>query len=150
MYDYVNPRRAEWPEADYIVGNPPFIGGWKMREALGDGYVEALWKANTLPEKADFVMYWWDHAADLVAKGRCKRFGLITTNSITQVFQQRVIEKYRDRISIVYAIPDHPWIDSSDGAAVRISMTVGERGAVDGVLESVVNEEAGTLTTKSS
>ncbi len=144
VYDYVNPRRAEWPEADYIVGNPPFIGGWKMREALGDGYVEALWKANTLPEKADFVMYWWDHAADLVAKGRCKRFGLITTNSITQVFQQRVIEKYRDKVSVVYAIPDHPWIDSSDGAAVRISMTVGERGAVDGVLETVVNEEAGT------
>jgi hypothetical protein len=45
VYDYSNPRRAEWPEADYIVGNPPFIGkGERMREFLGDGYVESLRK----------------------------------------------------------------------------------------------------------
>ena len=23
---YINPKKAEWPEADYVVGNPPFIG----------------------------------------------------------------------------------------------------------------------------
>ena len=23
---YINPRRAEWPAADFVVGNPPFIG----------------------------------------------------------------------------------------------------------------------------
>jgi hypothetical protein len=38
---YVNPRQAEWPQADFIVGNPPFIGAGGMRAALGDGYVEA-------------------------------------------------------------------------------------------------------------
>ena len=27
---------AEWPEADYIVGNPPFLGGKLMRRGLGD------------------------------------------------------------------------------------------------------------------
>src|SRR5690606_28100456 len=26
-----NPRRAEWPEAEFIVGNPPFMGGKDLR-----------------------------------------------------------------------------------------------------------------------
>jgi hypothetical protein len=29
-------------------------------------------------------------------------------------------------LSLVYAIPDHPWVDSANGAAVRIAMTVGQ------------------------
>src|SRR5690606_26084990 len=28
---YVNPRKATWPEADFVVGNPPFIGNKRMR-----------------------------------------------------------------------------------------------------------------------
>jgi hypothetical protein len=41
-----NPRRPEWPQADYIVGNPPFIGGKDLRARLPEGYAEALWKAH--------------------------------------------------------------------------------------------------------
>jgi hypothetical protein len=40
VYTYVNPNPAEWPAADFIVGNPPFIGPARMRAALGDGYAE--------------------------------------------------------------------------------------------------------------
>ena len=55
---YVNPRKAEWPSADFVIGNPPFIGNKRMRNALGDGYVEALRRTWTgVPESADFVMY---------------------------------------------------------------------------------------------
>ena len=46
LYRYENPRRADWPEAEFIVGNPPFIGGKDMRAELGDGYAEAAWKAR--------------------------------------------------------------------------------------------------------
>ena len=82
-----DPRRPDWPEADYIVGNPPFIGGKDIRASLGDEKRQALWRAHPhINESADFVMYWWDRAADLVAKGHAKRFGFVTTNSITQVF----------------------------------------------------------------
>jgi len=83
------------PKADFIVGNPPFIGKLKMREALGDGYVEALrsvWKQ--VPDSADFVMYWWEQAADHVRGRNCRRFGLITTNSIAMVFNRRVVERH--------------------------------------------------------
>ena len=45
---------------------------------------------------------------------------------------------------LAYAIPDHPWVDSADGAAVRIAMTVGTAGASgEGRLLSVVDEREG-------
>src|SRR5205085_9635032 len=82
---YVNPRKAEWPEAEFIIGNPPFIGNWRMRSVLGDGYTEALRKTyRDVPESSDFVMYWWEQAANLVREGKIKRFGLIATNSLRQ------------------------------------------------------------------
>ena len=141
---YVNPRKAEWPQADFVVGNPPFIGNKYMRDALGSGYVEALraaWQA--VPESADFVMYWWHHAADFTRAGRLRQFGLITTNSLRQAFNRRVVEHHlsaNPRLSLAFAIPDHPWVDATDGAAVRIAMTVGEAGDGLGVLETVTSE----------
>ncbi|MGV0976859.1 MAG: class I SAM-dependent DNA methyltransferase, partial [Azonexus sp.] len=124
---YHNPRRAEWPAADYIVGNPPFIGAATLRAALGDGYVEALRSTwSEVPESADYVMYWWQHAAALVNAGAVQRFGFITTNSLKQTFNRRVVQQALDRgLHLAFAIPDHPWVDSADGAAVRIAMTVG-------------------------
>ena len=78
QWRYVNPRRAEWPQADFIVGNPPFIGaGTEMRAALGDGYVQTLHSTWTgVPQSADFVMYWWNHAAVLVRGCKVRSFGL--------------------------------------------------------------------------
>ena len=142
-----NPRRPDWPEADYIVGNPPFIGGKDIRSRLGEAYATALWKANPkINKSADFVMYWWDRAAEqLTRKGtRLKRFGFVTTNSITQEFSRRVIAKRmegRPPVSLIMAIPDHPWTKATrDAAAVRIAMTVAEAGKHDGVLLEVVSE----------
>lgn len=128
---YVNPRPAEWPAASFIVGNPPFIGAGSMRAALGDGYAQTLratWP--DVPESADFVMYWWHHAAVQVRAGTTRRFGFITTNSLRQTFNRRVIEGHlsasKNPLTLVFAVPDHPWVDSVQGAAVRIAMSVGE------------------------
>ncbi|SBT09282.1 conserved hypothetical protein [Candidatus Accumulibacter aalborgensis] len=142
---YINPRRAEWPQADFIVGNPPFIGAGGMRAALGDGYVEALRNAwKDVPESADLVMFWWHHAAQLVATGKSQRFGLITTNSLKQTFNRRVVQGALDKgVSLAFAVPDHPWVDSADGAAVRIAMTVGTMTGGDGRLLSVIDEREG-------
>lgn len=145
---YVNPRKGEWPQADFVIGNPPFIGNKRMREALGDGYVEALRGAwNDVPDSADFVMYWWHHAADLTREMKLRRFGLITTNSLRQSFNRRVIEHHmaaKPPLLLAFAIPDHPWVDSADGAAVRIAMTVGRTSSGDGVVAEVNAEhEAG-------
>ncbi len=154
IYDYADPKPAVWPKADFIVGNPPFIGKGGLRSDLGDGYTEALWAAHRdMPKSADFVMYWWNQAARLTAAaakkgggGQPRRFGFITTNSIRQTFNRRVIEKAlsgKPPLSLIYAIPDHPWMKSADRAAVRISMTVAGPGeACDGKLETVVSESA--------
>ncbi len=144
---FLDPRRAEWPEADYIVGNPPFIGNKRMRLALGDSYVEALRKAHPdVPETADLVMYWWDMAAERVRSGKARRFGLITTNSITQTFNRKVLQRHLEAtppLHIAFAVPDHPWVESTDGAAVRVAMTVGVSGNATGRLLTVTREIEG-------
>lgn len=157
VYEYLDVKQAKWPEADFIVGNPPFIGGKDIRAELGDGYVKALRKAYDLvPDSADFVMYWWQRAAELARAGKIRRFGFITTNSLPQVFNRKVVaqnlsaasETKLAPLSLIFAIPDHPWLKSalSDGqaaidhAAVRIAMTVGERGEHLGHLYRVKSE----------
>lgn len=144
---YVNPRKAAWPQADFVVGNPPFIGNKRMRIALGDGYVDALRGAWTdVPESADFVMYWWHHAAMLTRRGALQRFGLITTNGIRQAFNRQILTEHMSNvdspISIIFAVPDHPWVDAADGAAVRIAMTVAIKGVAKGTLSKVEVESA--------
>ncbi|OGX92085.1 DNA methyltransferase [Hymenobacter coccineus] len=146
--DYSKTWPAEWPEADFIVGNPPFVGDKAMRRALGDEYVTSLRKtyAGQVPESADLVMYWWQRAAQLAASGKVERFGFITTNSITQTFNRRVVQEFladtAQPVSLVYAISDHPWVDATDGAAVRVAFTVAERGVLPGSLFQVVQETA--------
>lgn len=143
---YPNARKPEWPEAEFIVGNPPFIGGKDIRANLGDAYTETLWRIHEdINDSADFVMYWWDRAADIVAmKGVTRRFGFVTTNSITQTFSRRVVARHLEAkkpVSLLMAIPDHPWTKATDHAAsVRIAMTVACAGRQAGVLREVTRE----------
>jgi len=167
---YLDPRPAAWPGADFVVGNPPFVGAGPMREALGDGHVEALRGAHAegVPASADLVMFWWNHAAGLVRAGQVGRFGFVTTNSLSQTFNRRVVERHLagealsvapalagtpggERssapvpLSLLFAIPDHPWVDAAEGAAVRIAMAVGGPGKdLPGVLATVTREEPGS------
>ncbi len=145
QWRYVGARQAEWPQADFIVGNPPFIGKLRMREALGDGYVEALREAwKDVPDSADFVMFWWHHAANQLIEGKIRRMGLITTNSLSMIYNRRVVNMALTQgTHLEFAIPDHPWVDSANGAAVRIAMTVLSQGPGDGSLLSVTYEQAG-------
>jgi hypothetical protein len=148
IWRYQNPKRPEWHEADFIVGNPPFIGGWMLRSRLGEDYAEALWAVHPhMNESADFVMYWWDRAADLLTRkgARVRRFGLVTTNSLSQSLQRRVLERHfqaKPPISLLMAIPDHPWTKATrEAAAVRIAMTVAAAGAHVGRLFETTKEE---------
>ncbi|GAB2963656.1 hypothetical protein GCM10027048_35940 [Hymenobacter coalescens] len=146
VYDYPNPQPAEWPKADFIVGNPPFVGNKRMRDLLGDGYADALRKAykGKVPDSADLVMYWWDNAAEALRRGETERFGFITTNSLTQTFNRRVLQRHMEAdsspVSLSFAIPDHPWVDAAEGAAVRVAMTVAQSGEAPGTLALVVSE----------
>ena len=146
VYKYTNPRPAKWPAADYIVGNPPFIGDKLKKDLLGEAYTDALNSAyRHVAPSSDFVMYWWDISAQKVRDGNAKCFGLITTNSITQEFNQRVMKKHLNDnefpLSIKFAIPDHPWVDDADCAKVRIAMTTCIAGKSKGNLSRVLTRE---------
>jgi hypothetical protein len=135
-------RATSWPEADFIVGNPPFIGEKKMKEALGIYYTEAVRSLYSSLPACDFVMYWWQKSAAALSKD-LSSFGFITTNSITQTQNRKVLTPHLDKNSIIYAVPDHPWVDSSDGADVRIAMTVVQNEEnLEGILDTVIRESS--------
>jgi hypothetical protein len=90
-------------------------------------------------------MFWWDRAATLLTSpsSRLRRFGFVTTNSIAGGFNRRVLDRHRDKLSLVFAVADHPWTKATpDAAAVRISMTAAEAGQVAGELLCVRKEQA--------
>jgi hypothetical protein len=138
---FPNARRPDWPEAEFIVGNPPFIGNKRMRDRLGSEYVEALRSAQAeVAGSVDLVMYWVSRSGELLKRGSLRRFGLVTTNSITQPLNRCPLEEAtsgKNAASLIYAVPDHPWIDTSDGAAVRVSIIVAERGRNEGRLVTI-------------
>ena len=113
---------AEWPEADVIIGNPPFLGGSKMRGELGGEYTEALRKcyADRVPGGADLVTYWFEKARAQIETGNCKRAGLVATNSIRGGSNQQVLARICDTTKIFTAWSDEEWIN--EGAAVRVSL----------------------------
>lgn len=144
VYRYLNPKPAKWPKADFIIGNPPFIGKVGLRAAVGDGYFEAMFEVSAVPESADLVMHWWDRAATLARARRLRRFGFVSTNSLPQTFSRRVVEKHLNAdppLNIVFAIPDHPWVDEKGAAAVRIAMSVGSAQGAVGRLLRVKDEQ---------
>ena len=140
--EYVGGRPAEWPDADFIIGNPPFLGQFRQRDALGDGYVEALRAAYPdVPDSADLVMYWVRHAVEAVASGRTLRAGLITTQSITQRQNRRVFEDAAARkVRPAWAVADHFWNDGSDDARVRVAMLVLAKEPASATLVAVDGE----------
>lgn len=89
-------------------------------------------------------MFWWHHASQQVVTGRARCVGLITTNSLTMVFNRRVVQSALNQTThLKMAIPDHPWVDGANGAAVRIAMTVLAAGEGEGVLSNVTDEQPG-------
>ena len=145
IYDYVNPRPAKWPESEFIVSNPPFSGARTIRQTNNDGYLDHVRSVHSdVPANADFVFFWWNTASNKLVSGKVRRFGLITTNSFRQSFSYALISRLLEKnISLTFAIADHPWVDESDGAAVRIAMTVCRNGIHTGTLATVVDEKPG-------
>ncbi|MDK2746995.1 MAG: class I SAM-dependent DNA methyltransferase [Brevundimonas sp.] len=132
---------AEWPTVDAIIGNPPFLGGKRLRDGLGDDYVSRLFAAykGRVPAEADFVVYWIEKAwREVVGSNPApapnsreidgssprsasnRRVGLVTTNSVRGGANRRVLEPIADAEGLQEAWADEPWV--LEGAAVRVSM----------------------------
>jgi hypothetical protein len=133
-----NPYEPEWPAADVIVGNPPFLGGSKLRSELGDSYVEALFAlyGDRLPV-SDLVCYWFEKARAMIEQGKVKRVGLLTTNSIRSGANRKVLERIKQSGDIFWAQSDRSWI--LDGANVRVSMVGFDDGSAK---EKILDDRA--------
>ena len=112
----------EWPEADMVIGNPPFLGGKLLIGNLGEAYVKSLQRlyGSRLHGEADLVCHWFDKAGALVAEGRIARAGLVATNSIRGGRNRAVLDRIAEASVIFDAWSDEPWV--IDGAAVRVSL----------------------------
>ena len=111
-----------WPDADAVIGNPPFLGGKLLIGGLGEDYVSrmfAAWKGR-VPREADLVCYWFVKAGEQVASDRATRVGLVATNSIRGGANRRALQAATDGRPIFDAWSDEPWV--IDGAAVRVSL----------------------------
>jgi type II restriction/modification system DNA methylase subunit YeeA len=113
---------AEWPAAEFIVGNPPFLGTKLMRKGLGNDVVDQLFKIyeGRVSREADFVIYWFEKTHAALRAGHAKRAGLVATNSIRGGANRRVLDQIVANTRIYEAWSDEAWV--IDGAAVRVSL----------------------------
>ncbi len=124
--------KPEWPAANYVVSNPPFLGDKKMKRELNTperpNYVEALRSLYTgnVPGGSDLVCYWFERARALIESSKAQRAGLIATNSIRQGANRKVLQRIEQSGSIFMAWSDRPWL--LHGAAVRVSMVAFDNG----------------------
>ncbi len=113
---------AQWPKADVVVGNPPFLGTKKQWGELGVAYSESLRAAyaGRVPGFADLVCYWFDKSRDAIEQHRLSGAGLVATNSIRGGANREVLDRIAATAKIVEAWSDLEWVN--EGAAVRVSL----------------------------
>ncbi len=112
----------DWPAADVVIGNPPFLGGKLLNASLGENYVSRMFSLykGRVPAEADLVCYWFVKAGAHVGAGNARRAGLVATNSICGGANRRALATATDGRPIFEAWSDEPWV--IDGAAVRVSL----------------------------
>ena len=120
--DPERPREPQWPAAEFIVGNPPFLGRGGLRSALGDDYTNALYKAydSRIPRTSDVCCYWLEKARDSIGRGESRRAGLLATQGIRGKDNRTVLVRIKETGNIFMAYPDREW--TLDGATVHISI----------------------------
>lgn len=115
-----------WPQADVIIGNPPFLGAKRLKPERGPDYVNAVRKAYPeVPGMADYCVYWFRKAHDLLPE--CTedntvsgRAGLVGTQNIRNN-KSRVggLDHIVKTGTIVEAVENQPW---SGEANVHVSI----------------------------
>src|SRR4051794_20670398 len=90
----VDGSETEWPDADVVIGNPPFLGRARLRKTLGDAYVDRMFRtfAGRMPAEADLVAYWFTKACESMRHGKLKRVGLVATQAIRRGANRKVLD----------------------------------------------------------
>ena len=131
----------EWPPADVVIGNPPFLGNLLVT-TFGEEYVSQLFATyrGQVPAKADLVCYWFRRAGKHLESGNARRVGLVATNSIRGGASRRALQAATEGRHIFDAWSDEPWIN--DGAAVRVSLICFSRAGDGSVADTRLERRA--------
>jgi hypothetical protein len=119
-----------WPDADAIIGNPPFQSKNKMPVEFGKAYVQKVRKAYPdIPGRADFCVYWFRRAHDHLKAG-C-RAGLVGTNTVRQNYSREGGLDYivKNGGTITEAVSTQVW---SGAAVVHVSLVNWVKGPYSG------------------
>ncbi|MBI5879341.1 MAG: class I SAM-dependent DNA methyltransferase [Chloroflexi bacterium] len=140
------PVEPAWPNADVIVGNPPFLGGKRLRTELGDKYIDDLFVLyeGRVPHEADLVCYWFEKARGQIEAKKTKRAGLLATQGIRGGANREVLKRIKDSGDIFWAQSDREWV--LDGANVHVSMVGFDDGSetnriLNGIVTANVNPD---------
>ena len=123
-----HPYEPTWPSADFIVSNPPFLGGKLLRRELGDKYVDDLFRVweGRVKAESDLVIYWFEKARHQLELDRVNRAGLLATQGIRGGANRNVLERIQQTGNIFWAHSDRQW--KLPGAIVHVSMVAFDKG----------------------
>jgi len=126
------PYEPTWPTTNFIVGNPPFLGGNRLRSELGDTYVDDLFNqySGRIESFADLVCYWFEKARTQLEAEQVSRIGLLATQGIRGGVNRTVIERIQQTGNIFWAWSDRNWL--LNGANVHVSMIAFDAGGKSG------------------
>ena len=113
---------ATWPDADVIVGNPPYLGAKRMIRVIGRSETEKIRKAYSerLPAFSDYVCYWFEKARKQIVTGKSKLAGFVATSTIAKNTNLHVMKKISEQLKIFHAYSNEPWV--GEGVAVRVAL----------------------------
>ncbi|HRK09160.1 MAG TPA: N-6 DNA methylase [Pseudobdellovibrionaceae bacterium] len=120
----------EWPKADVIVGNPPYLSSKYLKVEFPVEYVNGIRKKfKDVPGRADYCVYWFRKAHDVLESG--KRAGLVGTNTIRQNYSRIGGLDYivQNGGEITEAVSTQVW---SGDASVHVSIVNWIKGSQNG------------------
>ena len=144
LSDPEHPVEPEWPAAEFIIGNPPFLGHVPFHDSLGDEYVAAVYAlyGNRIPNSSDLCCYWLEKARGQIEIGATRRAGLLATQAIRFQSNRPVLTRIKETGDIFSALSDQDWV--LDGATVHTSIICFDDGTdqdrmLDGLAVNNIN-----------
>jgi hypothetical protein len=129
LTDPEHPAEPQWPAAEFIVGNPPFLGSRLLLSTFGDDYVQALYDLyrKRIPNSSDLCCYWLEKARAQIEANECNRAGLLATQGVRFQSNRSVMSRIKETGDIFAAYSDMNWV--LDGATVHISVVCFDDGS---------------------
>ena len=123
-----NSLHTDWPQADYIFGNPPFVGKQYQTPAQ-KADIQMICGIIKGFGILDYVANWYVKAARIIGQNPEVQAAFVSTNSITQGEQASVLWQYlfKQDIEIHFAHRTFQWTSQASGKAAVHCVIVGFR-----------------------